>query len=171
MTIQGEVGSESQKAPRKRVKRVAISLLLVTSITLAVFAYWPLPRSYNFITIDHPAELLGNPSNKWEVFYFANSSLEKFADSARSELVPQGYTEDKSMRPWVQFRKGNQEVIVCYFFDVSVGTSKGYSGPKPIARVMPFTPAKQDVLVWVKNGPSFNMPFQLYNLKKFLRRW
>lgn len=94
------------------VKVLLIGIVAVIAIfALALFSAGRSKR-YAFIKSDHPVDQMLSGKGEW-TYYFEGGDPAKKAAEARAELIPAGFTEDTSQKPWFVFKKGDQEVIVC----------------------------------------------------------
>src|SRR5438045_2248796 len=74
----------------------------------------PPPTAYRFITADHPISVELDRNGRW-FYYMADGrgTVTQVANGVREELLPLGFREDFSSKPWFRFVKGSREVIVC----------------------------------------------------------
>src|SRR5688500_12798440 len=111
-----------ERASRKRpIGWIVLGLvLLILAGTAIVLLMEPTDRSYRFVTVDHPVNIWSEKGDRCAYFSIGKGKTEELASKARGELLPLGFTEDKSQAPWFRFVKGNQEVIVCRHADFAV---------------------------------------------------
>lgn len=163
--------STAKRQPNK-IMIVLVGLLAFMIGMIAFQVGLPTKPSYKFVTTDHPVNMWKEEKDKWAYFYIGGKSLADLAAKARSELIPQGFTEDTTKKPWVCFVKGTEEVVVCNHQDFAVNsgpfTSKLTQGywPKGITK-----PTQDVPCVLVKNGPGTEMNPVAFSIKKLIFGW
>jgi hypothetical protein len=75
----------------------------------------PKLHSYKFVTTNRVVDTWLEGKNKWSYYMLDNGErIGSLAKKARAELLPLGFAEDSSRRPWIRFVKGNEEIVLCY---------------------------------------------------------
>ena len=166
------INVQSTTKPPKSLTYLMIITIVALSILAAGFkVFGPAPRSYAFIPVDHPVDMVQDDTSKWSYYSIGEEgATEKFAAKARAELIPQGFSEDTTQRPWFRFVKGNQEVVVCNHHEFSQTNSSSGSTFVQEKRVA-HTGSKGWPCVLVKNGPGTETPLKLFTIQKFVRLW
>lgn len=145
-----------------------IVVVVVVLGSLASVSIVPTPRSYRFVTVDHPVDMWQDGSDKWAYFSLGMGKTTDVASEARKELTALGFAEDVTSRPWFRFVKGNVEVVVCNHYEFAVNGSTlvaNSSGPPSGA-----TP-DQWPCVLVKNGPGTDASLSAFQVKKLIHGW
>jgi hypothetical protein len=153
------------------------TILILLGALLIGFAFFipaisqPPGRSYSFIPMDHAVSMLQDGKDRWSYYNWGIVAVSTVAEQARKELVPLGFREDSSQRPWFRFIKSNQEVIVCdhsefYFNGSKPMISKPPPGPNPGS-----TPYGMSPSVLVKNGPGTEGSMLGFQVRKLIHGW
>ena len=159
-----------RKAPKKPIGWIVLSaVLFILAAAATVLLLEPTDRSYRFVTVDHPVEMWSDGGDRWAYFFVDMGKPADLASKARTELLPLGFTEDKSQSPWFRFVNGNQEVIVCRHGEFSVNRSPG-SGKLTKGRRQPSS-ISDSQCVLVKNGPGTKGSAMSFQLKKLIHGW
>ena len=85
--------------------------LLVVFFIVGVGA--PPGPSFSFVTVDHPVDMWQDGTDRWAYFSWGQGNVGEVANRARKELLPQGFKEDFSEKPWFRFIKDRVEVVIC----------------------------------------------------------
>ncbi len=128
---------------------------------------------YQFMqTIDHPISVMGDHSGRW--FYYGpgrmKGSATQIAAGIRKELLPLGFTEDTTGKPWFRFVNGNREVIVCNHDEIAANSSLTST------QVVHETPSASPPrvlypVVWVHQPGTDMTGLAVFQVKKLLLRW
>ncbi len=141
----------------------------------AVFLIASKPSSdyhYSFLTADHPIDVISDARGRW--FYYmpapVTGGAPKLADSVRNELLPLGFTEDLSNKPWFRFVKGDREVIVCNHDEIA--TDGSVSNTHVIHETRPAVPqSTKYAVVWIHQPGSNSSGVAAFQIKKLVFRW
>lgn len=91
------------------------------------------------------------------------------ADKARAALLPLGFIEDASQRPWYRFTKGREEVVVCDHGEFAVNMVA--SGKSKLVHMSLPEGRQNDQSVLVKNGPGAHVPTAIFQVEKIAHGW
>ena len=158
------------KARKKPIGWIVLGgILFVVAATATVLLLEPTDGSYRFVTVDHPVDMWSDGGDRWAYFFVGVGKPADLAVKARAELLPLGFTEDKSMTPWFRFVKDKQEVIVCRHGEFAVNrTTAGGTltkGRRPAGSI------NDSQCVLVKNGPGTKGTAMSFELKKLIYGW
>lgn len=142
----------------------------IAAVALAPFFYGlvqPHEPSYRFVTVDHPIDMWRYKCDTWAYYGVRNGKIEDLLKEARAELLPRGYTEDASKKPWRRFIKGKSEVVICYHDQFAVEDNRLVQSTLRGARS---TPSDYNCVL-VKNGPGTEESLPLFQVKKLIHGW
>ena len=172
--------------PAMKRANVGVRLLVLSFVGFAALAGFlvmsPAPKSYSFVSVNHPVDMWGSGHDKWAYYAIGKGSTASLAALVRKSLEPQGYVEDNSVRPWYRFVKGDIEVVVCNHDEFAVnrspfGSTLVKQDPKQtLARLRPsapksMTPSTKFPCLLVKNGPGTSESLVGFRLKKLVHGW
>jgi len=166
------------KRLESRVRWVMFAAILLVAGTTAVLVLRPAPSTYSFIRQDHPIDMWGKGADKWAYYSIGEGTTEELASTVRSSLTQEGFSEDKSQKPWYRFVKGKVEVVVCNHNEFAVNNTLHEGN---LVRVDPaeterrFKLAAHETHQWpcvlVKNGPGTTEPLLVFQAKKLIHGW
>lgn len=102
-------------AKKKSLNKVFLMGLLIVSMMVGFVVFRVKSRlpSYDFLGHGLPDSLFEFGSDKWAIYDFDMLDSNKdIVQRARAELIPLGFVEDSSQKPWVRFTKGKLEVAI-----------------------------------------------------------
>jgi hypothetical protein len=166
------------KQNSKPIGQVVVGVIAITVLLVAILIAKPMPKAYGFIHEDHPVDMWGAGHDKWAYYSIGQGTTESLAAEVRSDLQKEGYTEDKTHRPWFRFVKGDKEVLVCNHDEFAVnGNTLVQQDPKKIERMTPpppsgvVIPTKKWPCILVKNGPEKSESLPFFQIKKLIHGW
>ena len=148
--------------------------LLFALLAVGVAAFFAPPKNnaqfyqYGFLPADHPIDVVSDQSGRW-FYYFMDrlpGGVPRLAAQVRQELLPQGFTEDTSSRPWFRFVKGNREVIVCNHDEIGWNAPRLVHSPSVIQAGRILWP-----VLWVHQPGADPSGVARFQVKKLLLRW
>ncbi|MBS1700649.1 MAG: hypothetical protein JST12_03240 [Armatimonadetes bacterium] len=159
----------------KRTKLTPMQVLVGIVILTLVLAGWksltPAPKSYSFVTVDHPVDMWQDGKDKWAYYSMGPGETKDLAAKVRAELGPEGFVEDPSAKPWYEFDKGNVSVVVCNHHEFGVNRTWGGSKlMKPKPSTTGPSPGPWPCIL-VKNGPGTDTSINWFKVKKVLHGW
>ena len=158
-----------------RTKRlVGWSVLLAAALMVVVAAAAlasPTPRSYRFVTVDHPVDMWKDGQDTWAYYAAGHGTLGQFAEEVRSFLTAQGFTEDATHKPWFRFVKGNVEVVLCDHSEFAVNGARGDMKLTAVTPEVEVGPRRECPCVLVKNGQGTDTSVLAFQVKKLFFRW
>lgn len=166
---------EADDSPNPRRFRLVFWLLMaMLTVGMTTLFLSPPPRGdskYGFVT-DHPIEVMSDSSGRW--FFYGPAPVTggtpQIAATVRKELLPQGFKEDVSCKPWFRFVKGSREVIVCNHNEIAwnpVSPNIGVIHENP-----PKTPGSTLwPALWVHQPGSDTTGVAAFQVKKLVMRW
>ena len=128
---------------------------------------------YQFMqAMEHPIDVMGDRSGRW--FYYGPERMAgtapQIAATIRRELLPLGFTEDTSAKPWFRFVKGNREVIVCNHDEIAADAS--LTDSTVFHSTLPNQPGRSLApVVWLHQPGTDATGVAAFQVKKFLLRW
>ncbi len=144
-------------------------VILVSSITVRGTSYRPL---YGFAKAQHPVEMWDGPDGRWGYYFIGSKPVKDLAESARAELLPLGFSEDRSQAPWVCFVKGNEEVILCNHDEFGVTRGKvEHVKAHPVSGSATATPPTQWSCVLFRNAPFNRGSLVIFTINKVAHGW
>lgn len=157
--------------PKSPVKPILITAIIATLAILAISmmgTQGAVRKSYGFIKVDHPVDMWNDGRDRWAYYSIGSEDVAKLAQDARTELLPLGFKEETSMKPWFRFLNGTQEVIVCAHDEIELNGSK--LAPHRKYTGMP-KPTRKWAVVHVKNGPGSRAPLISFKALKLVHGW
>lgn len=159
---------------KKSGKRWVVGTTVFIGVLVMCFvavAARPVEQSYKFIQSDHPVDMWRDGADKWSYYSIGKGTTAELATTVRTELGKEGFTEDKTHKPWYRFVKGDREVVVCNHdeFAVNGGLGAGKLSPSRSPGGAPVVAKWPCVLV--KNGPGTSEPLFTFKIKKLVHGW
>lgn len=146
---------------------VILAAIIVVAVIGAIKLGAPQPKSYSFVTVDHPVDMWQDGKDKWAYYSIGNGTTKDLAGTVRADLKAQGFTEDSTQKPWYRFVKNDREVVVCNHNEFSLCGSQ----LMPPGKMKVPVPATQWPCILVKNGPGTDTSVGFFQVKKLVRGW
>ncbi len=150
---------------------IASAIILVAGIG-AIKLGSPEPKSYSFVSVDHPVDMWEDGKDKWAYYFIGTGTTKDLATKAGIDLKAQGFVEDNTKKPWYRFVKGDREVIVCNHSEFGVNVQRDGSSKVVNSSSMKVPlPTTAMPCILVKNGPGTNTSVSFFKIKKLVRLW
>jgi hypothetical protein len=174
MTDQNQ--SKDKRRRRPKFHLYVIALLLALGVVFVVAFFIPATSSakYPFIRADHPIDVGSNGNARW--FYFMPDNADRntptdLAKTARKYLLPKGFREDTTNRPWFRFIHDDQEIIICNHDEIATVADSLVAIHVIHQRVLPGAQRQNCPVVWVRE-PGQNAGSTLwFKIQKLVHRW
>lgn len=146
---------------------VILAAIIVVAVVGAIKLGAPQPKSYSFVTVDHPVDMWQDGKDKWAYYFIGTGTTKVLASTVRTDLKTQGFAEDDTQKPWYRFVKNDREVVVCNHNEFAVNGSHLMSQGKMKVPA----PTTEMPCILVKNGPGTDTSVGFFQVKKLVHGW
>jgi hypothetical protein len=160
---------------RARWGRVVLLPLAVIAALLLPWLLMPVNSDslYPFIRAAHPIDAGSDVGGRWFYYMPASGAMtpSQLAAVARADLVPRGFKEDTTKRPWFRFVNGGHEVIVCNHDQIATAPTSLLGWRVFHAPSLPAVRRQNWPVVWVREPGPNAAAILRFKAQKFVLGW